>query len=922
VRVGSGSGSWGIGASPLFHSLLESLPAATLREVMKLRSLILGVLLLALAGVQSPAALTGAEKKAYDSAAEAFRIGFWDRAEVEFAEFIEKYPKSESLGDAILLQAQSQFQQEKFASVVALLIAREADAGTNADRFLYWTAEAQFRNGNYPAAATDFGKLARDFRTSSRRLDAAVGEAAARARLGEWATVLELLRKPEGVFRQSALGLTNNETVARGYLLQAEAHLAEKQYPEAEATLNQKIGTELKGELEWRRRNVLCRSFVGSNRPEDAERESVGLLAVAQEARRPDLVSESVVFRAEILEQLGRQSEAIAVLQRNLSTNSPVARQEQALAKVTNLALDQGQYEVALSTLQSFLNQFPNSTAAPVALLTLGEVRLKQQASLLATNQNGATTVSASNQLPVALNSFDRLITVYSNSTLVGRAQLGRGWCYWMEEKYPESAAAFAAATEVLPVSEDLVVARFKLADALFQQKDFAGALTNYRSALQIVTNWPAANAELRLPALYQSLRASLALTNFVSAEQAVGEILQSDPKDPTTARSLLLVAQGHVDANQPAEAQPWFEEFVKLFPQSEWRPQVELLIARVLEQQSAWTNAIAAYEGWLTLFPSNSFRPQVEFQRALAVARSGNETNALNLFTNFVAQYRTDKLAPRAQWWVADYYFNRGDFAEAELDFKQLFQNWKSSDLAYEARLMAGRAAMQWSGYPNAIEYFTGLTSDTNCPPGLWARAVLAYGSVLMKQPSATTNRLAGYATALQVFGKIQERPTGDEFTAQAWGEIGNCYLQLATADARNYDAASNAYQKVISLPAAGVAARSQAQCGLGLILEKLAETGNGGERKALLLRARDFYLDVALEKNLREGEVADEYWVKKAGFEALRLLELMQGWPTQDKDAIINFCRRMQQLLPVLNARLETIITRAQNPGVPEKS
>ncbi|MFO1511549.1 MAG: tetratricopeptide repeat protein [Verrucomicrobiota bacterium] len=880
--------------------------------------IILVCLLLALTGGRAEAALSGAEKKAYDSAAEAFRIGFWDRAEEEFAEFIEKYPKSERLGEAVLREAEAQFRQKKFASVVALLTAREAEAGNFADQFLYWIAEAQFQNGNYAAAAESFGKLAREFRTSSRRLEAAVGEAAAQARLGEWAKVLELLRKPESVFRQSALGLTNNETVANGYLLQAEAHLQENQYPEAEASLN-KISPEFRGELGWRRQYLLCRAWLGSNRPEAAERESESLLTTAEEARRPDLLSESVAFRASILEQLGKREQAIAVLKRNLVTNSPVVRQEQALSRITTLALEQGQYDVAMETLQSFLDQFPASPAAPVALLTLGEIHLKQHASVLATNQNGAAAMSATNHLPVALNCFDRVLTVYTNSTLIGRAQLGRGWVYWLKEQYPESAAAFGAAAEVLPPSEDLVVARFKLADALFRQTNYAGALDNYRGALQAATNLPAANAELRLPALYQSLRASLALTNFEDVHEAVRAILAVDPQDPTAARSLLLVVQGHVDVNQPEEVRRWFEEFVKLFPQSELRPQAELLVARVLEQQSAWTNAIAAYDGWLTLFPSNSFRPQVEFQRSLAVARSGNETNALGLFTNFVARFRTNELAPYAQWWVADYYFNRGEFAEAEIKFKELFQNWKSSDLVHEARMMAGRAAMQWSSYPNAIEYFTNLTSDPNCPPDLWARAVLAYGSARIR---ADTNRLAGYAAALPVFGQIHQRSTTNEFAALAWGEIGNCYLQMAALDARNYDAASNAYQKVISLPAAGSGTRSQAQCGLGTILEKLAEASSGDERKALLLRARDMYLDVALEKNLQEGELADEFWVKESGFKALRLLELMQGWPTQDKDTVINFCRRMQQVLPVYKARFEAIINRLQNPAPPEKS
>ncbi|HEX5221739.1 MAG TPA: tetratricopeptide repeat protein [Verrucomicrobiae bacterium] len=888
----------------------------------KLR-LILLCALLALTGPPALAALSGNEKRAFDYAATDFGLGIWDRAEIEFAQFIEKYPKSEQLNKAILLQAQSQFRQRKYDSAVALLTAREGDAGPLADQFLFWVAEAQFQNGNYVEAAASFGKLAREFPASNRRLEAAVGEAAARVRMSEWAQVTNLLRRADGAFRQSALGLTNNETVARGYLLLAEAQLALKNYPDAEFWLT-KVGNAFSGELDWQRRNLLCRTLVGWGRIEDALRESAGLLTAAEATRQRELLSESIVLRADVLEQLGREEEAVTLLRRNLETNAPAARQEQALAKITSLALEQARYDVAIDTLQSFVNQFPTSGAAPIALLTLGEVYLKQYASVRATNQNNAVPAVATNLLPLAMNCFDRVTTLHSNSVLVGRAHLGRGWCYWLETppKYSESAKAFDAAVEFLPSSEDLVVARFKLADALFQQKSYAAALENYRAALQTATNWPAANAELRMPALYQSLRASLALTNFPNAEEAVREILQTDPADASNARSLLLVAQGHVDANEPAQAQPWFEQFVAQFPNSEWRPQVELLIARVLEQQSAWTNALAAYENWLTRFPSNALRPQVEFQRALALARSGNESNALNLFTNFVAQYPTNALAPRAQWWVADSLFNRGEFAAAELKFKELFQNWKTSDLANEARMMAGRAAMQWSGYPNAIEYFTSLISDTNCPSDLWIRAVLACGGAKMRVAPAETNRVAGYTAAVQVFGLIPQRFPTNESAAVAWGEMGNGYLQMAALDPANYEAASNAYQKVISLPAASVSARSQALCGLGAISEKLADKAGNDERRALLLRARDLYLDVALEKNLREGETADDFYIKKAAFEALRLLELMQGWSTQDDDTVLYFCRRMQQVLPAIKTRFEAIITRTQNPSQPEKS
>src|SRR5688572_18524417 len=159
---------------------------------MKLRLILLCVVL-AMTGTRALAVLSGTEKRAFDSAAATFGLGIWDRAEVEFAQFIEKYPKSERLNEAILLQAQSQFRQRKFDSAAELLRAREADAGQLTDQFLFWLAEAQFQNGNYVEAVGSFGKLAREFPASNRRLEASVGEAASRLRLSEWAQVTNLL---------------------------------------------------------------------------------------------------------------------------------------------------------------------------------------------------------------------------------------------------------------------------------------------------------------------------------------------------------------------------------------------------------------------------------------------------------------------------------------------------------------------------------------------------------------------------------------------------------------------------------------------------------------------------------------------------------------------------------------------------------
>ncbi|MCC6820788.1 MAG: tetratricopeptide repeat protein [Verrucomicrobiota bacterium] len=851
----------------------------------RLRRILLCLILLALAGGRGDAALFGGEHNAFEAAEKSFSLGVWDRAEREFAEFIEKYPKSEGRAAAVSFQAQALFQQQKFAAVVALLNRHQAEAGKLADEYLYWIGTAEFQNTNYPGAAAAFGKLAREFRESSRRMAGAVGEAAARAKLGDWPAVVALLQPPDSAFRQMSPSLGKSEMFTRGLLLLAEAHLAQNHFAETESALKE-ISAELTPELDWRRRYLLCQAKLGAGRTEEAGSESAGLLTAATGTARLDWQAESVAFRADVLERLGRRAEAMATLKTNLTANVPVARQRDALRQITALALAEGEFAVATDTLNTFVQQFSNSPAADLALLTLGELHLKQSA-----------VTSDTNQLAAALGYLDQLITAFTNSPFVGEAQLNRGWGYWLAARhaetntplYAESSAAFQAAVDQLPPSENQAVAHFKLADAEFAQGHFLKALENYRAVLPLASNWPPVKAALKTPALYQSLRASLILTNLVEAEAAMRGILAADPQSAEAGAGVLLVAQAWADANKPAPAQQLFREFGQVFPNSTLQAEVDLLRARLAEQQADWTNAVAAYDEWLTRYSTNDarLRAEAEFGRALVEWRAGNETNALARLTNFVAQFPTNELlAARAQWWVADYYFNQAysnqaQFQPAETSYKLLFQKWPQSELALEALMMAGRAAMGWGRYENACEYFTNLTSQPNCPDALMAQALFAYGGALTRLPSGDTNKLANWEQARRVFKRIAELYPTNQQTALAWGEIGNCSLQLATEDGSYYAAASNAYQQAIVSPFASGAARGQAKVGLGMTLEKMAELKPVPEKTQLLILARDHYLDVALQT----GAAADVFWQKEAVRKALKVLEALEDWCAVEK-------------------------------------
>jgi TolA-binding protein len=856
------------------------------------------LLALSMGGERSFAAGTR-EERAYAAAVTAFQDGMWSRAEAEFAQFVQKYPKSDRMAEAVLLQAEAEFKQGKLPQAIALLTARKAEAGNLADQYVYWTGEAQFQNGDFSAAAETFVSLTRDFPESSLRLRVVVEAAVSLAQTNEWPQVVSLLEETTGVFQRAAQMDPGNELVSRGRLLLAQAKFVQNDFAGGFAILESVNPQTLDPGLEWQRAYLLYQNRLAAGDTNAALAVTTNLVQIARSEKDNGLQAEGLALRAGVLEQLGQKSDAIAADQEILTMNAPVERQRQAILKITELAIALDRFSDAEESLQKFPAQFPNSPVTDLALLTLGELHLKDY----------IMQPAATNQLPAAQTCFEQFLREFTNSPLAGRAYLDRGWCLWLEGLAPESYEAFQAAAQRLPPSEDRAVARFKMGDALFVQKYFTNALENYRAVVEDFGNFPAVVQMLGDRALYQMLRADLESTNVDGASSAMARILKLYPASDLADRSLLLVGEGLADARQPAAARALFQKFAETLPNSPLRPQVELAVARTYEREQDWPSAIAQYENWRNDFPTNALRPQADYALAQANFQAGNETNALALFTNFVAQFPTNGLAPLAQWWVADHYFRLGgtNYMDAERNYQMLYQNtnWQGlplvyTNLAYQARMMAGRAAMGRQGYKDAIDHFTTLTSDTNCPVDLNVPALFAYGGALMLWDSPDTNNpLANFQLATNVFNQICQLYPTNELNAQAWIETGDCDLQLGT-----FDAATNAYAQVFSPNApATISARSRAQIGFGIALEKKAAAA-GGDQTALLQLALDNYLDVfysRVGKNLRDGEVADPFWVKKAGLQALPLVESL------GVDDPPTFFNHLEGLFPELKDSLE---------------
>ncbi len=880
-----------------------------------LRQWLLILFALGLGGEQIIAA-SGRENRAYAAAVAAFSDGMYGRAETAFAQFAEKYPKSERLAEAVLLQAQAEIKLGDFTNAVARLTRPDqlARAGSLADEYVFWTGEAQFQAARYAAAADTWIALAQKFPESRRRLEAVVNAAAAYQALAGWQQTVHLLEAPDGVFATAARAEPAGELVVRGKLILAAAKAALQDYTGAAAILDPLLAAPaLPPALRWQGGLQLYQARLAANETGAALSVTTNLLALAQSENNVAWRAEGTALAANALEKLGRMDEALAGYQENL-TNAPPERQREAVLKIAQLAIAQNQFPTATNALITFLGQFSNSPAVDVARLTLAELNLK----------SGVAPSMTSNQLAEVTAQFDQFIGAFTNSPLLDRAYLDRGWCNWLaarsalgagdrqaaDRKYSDSFDDFKTAARIiaarrLPPTEDLLVAWFKMGDAQFARGDYTNALENYRAVLDSLKLFPGTGATLGDLALYQSLRASLELRDMAGATNALAQILGHFPASPLAQGGALLIAESQTDLTQPENARALLEHFETTFPESPLHPQVKLAIARTYERQQAWPAAITNYTGWLDSFPTNDLRFQAAFSLAQAEFRAGDKTNAFAQFTNFVAQFPTNQLAPLAQWWVADYFYNAGDYVNAERNYKSVFQNanWQGApaanrtNLYYPAQLMAGRAAVARLGYSDARDYFLKLEQDTNCPLDLRVEATFAHGDALMRSDSDDTNSpLANFGKATNDFFQVAQLYPTNELGALALFYIGDCNVQLA-----NYDAATNAYTQVADSPFAGIDARSQARIGLGLALEKKAALASGADRNALLKMALDNYRDV-FDTNL--DHEANDFWIKKAGLQMLPLLGLPGLGNAADPDQFID---HMERLFPQSRDSLE---------------
>jgi tetratricopeptide (TPR) repeat protein len=209
----------------------------------------------------------------------------------------------------------------------------------------------------------------------------------------------------------------------------------------------------------------------------------------------------------------------------------------------------------------------------------------------------------------------------------------------------------------------------------------------------------------------------------------------------------------------------------------------------------------------------------------------------------------------------LAELYYRRQDFANAQTQFEIIAQQHPEDSLAERAMFFAAESAMSSMG-DHALDQAIVLFDQVVQRNGelRWAAR---------NEQAVIERKLGKPKDALALYDEVLKSNAGAAEKREALCGKGDIFLEMSATDPANYQRAIGIYDQLASQKDAPVHWRNQALFKKGLCLEK-----NSDRAGALAT----FYK--ILEDDTSPDQRRDLFWFYKAGFNAARLLEEDSKW------------------------------------------
>lgn len=523
--------------------------------------------------------------------------------------------------------------------------------------------------------------------------------------------------------------------------------------------------------------------------------------------------------------------------------------------------------------LEEFIDHHPNDSALPAIFARLDELyRMERKPS---TNElerwmrDPAQPRQALAQWYLArsrLRAGDRekaieLLTQLRDGPIhassLGEADLELGRLHLERQQWDEAIKAAEAARAL------------NSAPAFLQQVDWLIAEANYRNGQLEKAARTYEELARRAPALSGDalFNAALCWLRLERASEFAADYrkISNDPAKKGVQGDLLL-EEGSVQAAQgKPEAEETFRKFIRDFPQSPRLSEAWVALAELAFHAS--NPDLAAARKYLAQArqgnPTPAARERADYLEIWIedATPSAAESAVVAAANKFLQQYPDSRFAAEVRMKLAEAYFRRQDFANAQTQFELLAQQKPEAPLAEKALFFAARSATSTMG-AGSLDHALALLDEVVKLNGdlKWAAR---------NEEAAIERRLGKDREALALYDEVLKNETRPAERREALCGKGDIFYEMGATDPQNYRRALEFYEELAAEPGGPAHWRNQAQFKKGKALEKLDD-------KAAALTT---YYGV-LEDGMRADRPREFFWFYKAGFNAAHLLEETSDW------------------------------------------
>ena len=269
-----------------------------------------------------------------------------------------------------------------------------------------------------------------------------------------------------------------------------------------------------------------------------------------------------------------------------------------------------------------------------------------------------------------------------------------------------------------------------------------------------------------------------------------------------------------------------------------------------------------------------------------------GNEMQVIDLAKRFLEQHGGSPFASEVRMKLAELYYRRQDFANAQTQFEIIAQQNPNDSLAERVLFFAAESAMSSMGehsLDQAIVLFDQVVQKNG--PLRWAAR---------NEQAVIERKLGKPKDALALYDEVLKSDAGLSDKREALCGKGDIFFEVGATDPNSYQRAIETYDQLASDKKAPIDWRNQALFKKGLCLEKKSDRAGA---------LATFY--EILEDEGRPDPRRELFWYYKAGFNAGRLLEEDSKWESAaaiyDKLAAAGGGRSEEAKARLNNLRLE---------------